>query len=635
YENFSGSSSESLDQIHDRIQKLISQLEILGQSLSQEDINMKFLRSLPSEWRTHTLICRNNADLEYQISVVPSVSVASTKPLFNILPNVDNLSDAVIYSFFASQSNSPQLDNDDLKQIDADELEEMDLKWQMAMLTMSAKRFLQRTGSNLGANGTTSIGFDMSKVECYNCHRRGHFARECRSPRDTRNKGTQGRTVLVETSTSNALVSMCDGVGSYDWSFQADEESTNYALMACTSSSSDNESKLDANEDVTLVDVDEGEMDTNIQGKMAEPQAKVYNLDLQHSEKVLSMQDTDEAEPAEVEEVLEVVTAAKLMTEVVTTVAPITTVAQVPKASAPRRRIGVVIQDPEETSATSVIVLLKVQSKDKGKGILIKEPKHLKGQAQIDIDEAFSRQLEAELNANINWNDVIEQVKRSEKQDNTVMRYLKNMTGFKMDFFKGMTYSEIRPIFEKHYNFIQAFLEKEEKEIKEEGGKRKGENFEQDIAKKQRIDKDADELKRHLQIVANDDDDVYTEATPLASKIPVVDYQIHYENNKPYYKILRADGTHKIFLSFITLLKNFNREDLETLWKLVKKRFESTEPKNFSDDFLLNILKIKFEKPNVKANVWRDQKSKYELANVKSWKLFESCGVHIITLTTT
>nr|GEW32146.1 hypothetical protein [Tanacetum cinerariifolium] len=263
YENFSGSSSESLDQIHDTLQKLISQLEILGESHSQEDINLKFLRSLPSEWRTHTLIWRNKADLEDQslddlfnnlniyeaevksssstsyttqniafvssnntdsvnesVSVVFSVSAASIKAPVSTLPNVDNLSDAVIYSFFASQSNSPQLDNEDLKQIDVDDLEEMDLKWQMVMLTMRARR-------------------------------RGHFVRECRSPRDTRNKDTQRRTVLVETSTSNDLVSQCDGVGSYDWSFQADEEPINYALMAFTSSSSssssgsDNESQFD------------------------------------------------------------------------------------------------------------------------------------------------------------------------------------------------------------------------------------------------------------------------------------------------------------------------------------------------------------------------------------------------------
>nr|GEY67906.1 ribonuclease H-like domain-containing protein [Tanacetum cinerariifolium] len=82
----------------------------------------------------------------------------------------------------------------------------MDLKWQMAMLTMRARRFLKRTRSNLGANEIDTIGFDMSKVECYNCHRRGHFARKCRSPRDNRNKDTLRRTVLVEVSTSNALV---------------------------------------------------------------------------------------------------------------------------------------------------------------------------------------------------------------------------------------------------------------------------------------------------------------------------------------------------------------------------------------------------------------------------------------------
>nr|GEX60777.1 hypothetical protein [Tanacetum cinerariifolium] len=110
-------------------------------------------------------------------------------------------------------------------------------KW-MAMLTMRARRFLQRTGRNLGANGPTVIGFDMSKVECYNCHRRGHFSRECRSPMDNRNKEAPRKTVQVVVSTLNALVCQCDAVGGYDWSFQADEEPTNYALMAYSYSSS-------------------------------------------------------------------------------------------------------------------------------------------------------------------------------------------------------------------------------------------------------------------------------------------------------------------------------------------------------------------------------------------------------------
>nr|GEV07831.1 retrovirus-related Pol polyprotein from transposon TNT 1-94 [Tanacetum cinerariifolium] len=239
--------------IHDRLQKLISQLELLGESLSQEDINLKFLRGLPTEWRTHTLIWRNKTDLEehslddlfnslkiYEaevksssfastftqniafvsssntystnepISVAASVSAVSAKIYVSALPNVDTLGNDVIYSFFASQSSSPQLDNDDLKEIDANYLEEMDLKWQMAMLTVRARRFLQRTRKNLRANGPTSIGFDMSKVECYNCHRKGHFARKC----------------------------------SYDWSFQAEEEPTNYDVMAFTSSSSSSDNEV-------------------------------------------------------------------------------------------------------------------------------------------------------------------------------------------------------------------------------------------------------------------------------------------------------------------------------------------------------------------------------------------------------
>nr|GEU63926.1 hypothetical protein [Tanacetum cinerariifolium] len=349
--------------------------------------------------------------------------------------------------------------------------------------------------------------------------------------------------------------------------------------------------KLDANKDVTLETID-----ADVQGRLEESQAKVYHLDLEHAEKVLTMQDTDEAEPSEVEEVIEVVTAAKLMTDVVTTTAATTIiVAQVPKASAPRRRRGVIIQDPEEIATASVIVQSKVKSKDKGKGILVEEPKPLKSQAKIEQDEAFARELKAELNANINWNDVVDQVKRKERQDNTVMRYqalkrkpvtkaharknmivhLKNMVGFKMDFFRGMTYTNIRPIIEKHYNLNQAFLERVEEKVtgqEEEGSKRKSKCSEQRAAKKQRIDEETKELKTHLHIVPNDDDDdVYTKATPLALKVPVVDYQIHHEHNKPFYKIIRADGTPQLFLSFITLLKNFDREDLEMLWKLVQE----------------------------------------------------------------
>ncbi|GJX42457.1 ribonuclease H-like domain-containing protein [Tanacetum coccineum] len=292
YENFTAPSLEMLDQTFDRLQKLVSQLELLDEKLSQEDVNQKLLRSLSPEWNTHAVVWRNKAELEtmsmddlynnlkvYELEVkgmsisqfkhtdrafvsssnnntsssneavnaAHRVTTASTQVNIAYSTNIDNLSDVVICSFFASQPNSPQLAHEDLQQIHPDDIEEMDLRWQMAMLTIRARRFLKNTGKKLTVNGNETIGFDKSKVECYNCHKRGHFARECRAPRnqDNKNKESSRRSVPVETSTSTALVS-CDGLGGYDWSDQA-EEGPNYALMAYSSSSSDSEVSNDSN----------------------------------------------------------------------------------------------------------------------------------------------------------------------------------------------------------------------------------------------------------------------------------------------------------------------------------------------------------------------------------------------------
>ncbi|GJR44160.1 putative ribonuclease H-like domain-containing protein [Tanacetum coccineum] len=264
YENFTTS--------FDRLQKLVSQLELLGETISQEDVNQKLLRSLSPEWNTHVVVWRNKTDLDtmsmddlynnlkvYEpevkgmsssssstqnmafvsslnnnnsstngaVSTAQAVNTANGVSAANTqvnAANIDNLSDVVICAFLASQPNNPQLAHEDLQQIHPDDLEEMDLRWKMAMLTMRARRFLKNTCRKLTINGNESVGFDKSKVECYNCHKKGHFAKECGALRnqDYKNKESTKKTMPVETSISTALVS-CDGLGGYDWSDQAEE----------------------------------------------------------------------------------------------------------------------------------------------------------------------------------------------------------------------------------------------------------------------------------------------------------------------------------------------------------------------------------------------------------------------------
>nr|GEV19354.1 hypothetical protein [Tanacetum cinerariifolium] len=138
--------------------------------------------------------------------------------------------------------------SEDLQQIHPHDLEKMDLRWQVAMLTMRARRFLKNTGRKFSLNGNDTIGFDKSKVECYNCHKRGHFAMECRAPRsqDTKHKESTRRIVPMETPALAALVS-CDGFGGYDWSDQTEDGPTNFSLIAYSCTSSNYEVSTDLN----------------------------------------------------------------------------------------------------------------------------------------------------------------------------------------------------------------------------------------------------------------------------------------------------------------------------------------------------------------------------------------------------
>nr|GEV94017.1 hypothetical protein [Tanacetum cinerariifolium] len=358
--------------------------------------------------------------------------------------------------------------------------------------------------------------------------------------------------------------------------------------------------------------------DDQVEGRHAEKQAEIYQIDMDHAVKVLILH---EEESTEVHEVVEVVTTAKLITEVVTAAsAPISAASTIIPAAEPnipavtitiasvkvvvastRQRRGVVIRDPEEESTA----ITHAETKENGKGILVEEPKPMKKKQQVKMDEAYARKLHKELNQDIDWDVTMDHVKQKAKEDPFIQRYqvmkkrpqtkaqarrnintyLKNTAGFRLDYFKRMSYDDIRPIFEAKFNANIEFLLKSKEKIEEEANRALesiNETPAQKAAKQRRLkeDKDVEEIKQHLEIVPDEDDDVYTEATPFSRKVHVMDYQIIYLNNKPRYKIIRADETHQLYVSFITLLKNFNKEDLNHCGALLKKALELMLPRS-------------------------------------------------------
>ncbi|GKA26951.1 ribonuclease H-like domain-containing protein [Tanacetum coccineum] len=286
FENFVTASNETLDKAYDRFQKLISQLEIHGAYVSKEDINQKFLRSLPPSWSQIALIMRNKPDIDevdiddlynnlrvyedelkrssgsnsasQNLAFLSSENTNSTNEVstasgdfgvstaggINQVPSTPSAHD-IAYSFLAQPTTSPQLENEDFQQMDGDDLEELNLRWQVAMLTVRVKKFIQRIGINMDFKEKRPVSLDKSKIECYNCHRKGHFARECRSGRSQKRRpyGDNVRSNAQTTESSSQALVAQDSLGGYDWSNDFEVEAVNYALMDISSSSSSSSSK--------------------------------------------------------------------------------------------------------------------------------------------------------------------------------------------------------------------------------------------------------------------------------------------------------------------------------------------------------------------------------------------------------
>nr|GEU48534.1 putative ribonuclease H-like domain-containing protein [Tanacetum cinerariifolium] len=326
---------------------------------------------------------------------------------------------------------------------------------------------------------------------------------------------------------------------------------------------------IDSNEDIYLVNVHKdkdifGVNDSDSDEVIVEDAEMLFDVGDDLKVNVVSTATTTTA-------IIDDITLAKALMEIKSTKPK--TIAPSTRPKAKRR----VIHEQEHAPTSTVSSQQPSHVKDTGKGKMV-EPEPVK-----KLSKKYKLKLNEEL--------AFKQQAKEEEEERIAREKLKKL--------------------KKEFKKAKA-------EITQEGSStRAGDEIEQERSKKQKVedDKKSEELKKCLEIISNDGDDVTIDAMPLSFKSPtIVDYKIYKEGKKNYFQIFKANGNSQMYLTFSKMLKNFDREDLEVLWRLVKDIFKKEKPMDHMESFLLYNLKTMFEH-HVKDNVWKNQQGLVKVNN--------------------